>query len=422
MKIDFKILSTDHVDGFHYHSIEAFEQLPLEKKKQISANRAVKLTISTSESSIVMPMDDITILLSVFFNGLRKLNLIASIENNFWLSELATYRMSNYDKDNVFIALFLHPNTAGADAPDAQICLNKTEFWSALQITGKRFLSISKDLELNKVPYDWEKFLHEDFYGNAVDIDEPNLPSTILNRQLIASKKENTFSPKTKEQLRSIIEQEIAKNGPTCNLNHIDVSQIRDMSALFKKSKENLILQSFNGDISQWDVSHVEDMRGMFCYSPFNGDISGWDVSSVESMCSMFANSQFDGDISNWDVSHVEHMSNMFENSRFTGDISRWDVSHVEDMSNLFFLSVFDGDISTWNVSKVTSMNAMFAYSQFTGDISKWDVSSVRCMDFMFADTRCPFNLSLWNVSNVEDMEGIFQNSPCAGNIPDWVK
>ena len=32
----------------------------------------------------------------------------------------------------------------------------------------------------------------------------------------------------------------------------------------------------FTGDISNWDVSNVTDMEGMFCDSEFNGDISNW--------------------------------------------------------------------------------------------------------------------------------------------------
>ena len=42
---------------------------------------------------------------------------------------------------------------------------------------------------------------------------------------------------------------------------------------------------TFNGDISKWDVSSVNDMTGMFYYEVvFNGDISKWDVSSVNGM------------------------------------------------------------------------------------------------------------------------------------------
>jgi surface protein len=49
-------------------------------------------------------------------------------------------------------------------------------------------------------------------------------------------------------------------------------------------------------------------MWGMFMNSKFNGDISKWDISNVENMNTMFWNSKFNSDISNWNVSKVEIM------------------------------------------------------------------------------------------------------------------
>ena len=117
------------------------------------------------------------------------------------------------------------------------------------------------------------------------------------------------YQPKTKEELKKIIEKEIEKQGYNANLNMIDTSLITDMSGLFAHS-------SFNGDISKWDVSDVRDMSFMFEDSEFNGDISKWDVSNVNYFNSMFENSKFSGDISDWDVSGAKRASMMFFKSK----------------------------------------------------------------------------------------------------------
>jgi len=110
-------------------------------------------------------------------------------------------------------------------------------------------------------------------------------------------------------------------------------------------------IDNFNGDISLWDVSHVQYMNGMFVGSSFNGDISGWDVSNVVNMEMMFAMSEFNRDISKWDVHNVTDMCGMFAQSGFNGDISGWDVSHVRTMLGLFYQSSFRQDISEWQIN-----------------------------------------------------------------------
>jgi len=49
-------------------------------------------------------------------------------------------------------------------------------------------------------------------------------------------------------------------------------------------------------------------MNNLFFYSDFKGDISNWNVSNVKSMVGMFKGSFFNGDISKWNVANVIYM------------------------------------------------------------------------------------------------------------------
>ena len=97
--------------------------------------------------------------------------------------------------------------------------------------------------------------------------------------------------------------------------------------------------------ISNWDVSGVTDMCGMFsdCDSLTAAPpISGWDVSNVTNMCDMFYNCDSLTDLSslsNWDTSGVTAMDNMFTYCDSLSDISplsNWDTSGVTSMYNMF--------------------------------------------------------------------------------------
>ena len=123
---------------------------------------------------------------------------------------------------------------------------------------------------------------------------------------------------------------------PHIKLNWIDTSSVKDMSYL---------LANFPGtlDVSEWNVSNVITMDGLFAGSNFNGDLSKWNVSNVTNMMATFEKSKFNNDsIKNWNVSNVIDMNLMFMESKFNQNINNWN----------------------WNINEKCSVTAMFSQSK----------------------------------------------------------
>ena len=234
------------------------------------------------------------------------------------------------------------------------------------------------------------------------------------------------FTVKDREELERLIKAMIDRDGPNCDLNFIDVSQITDMSELFYH------IQEFNGDISKWDVSNVTNMSGMFMGSRFNGDISQWNVSNVTEMSMMFHGAQFNGDISQWDVSNVTNMVEMFNLAKFNGDISNWNPVSLTDKRNMFFCSSLTPP-AWYDKEKVVAEDRNHLEKLIKDTIEKEgpncnlnfiDVSKVQDMSYLFRsdETLKKFNGNIrgWNVSNVTNMVGMFAESDFAGDLRQW--
>ena len=158
---------------------------------------------------------------------------------------------------------------------------------------------------------------------------------------------------RSRESLSKLVLDNMSKNGPNCDLNFIDVSQLTSMEGLFRNT-------AFDGAISQWDVSHVSVFDAMFENCPFNGDISQWDTQCATLMERMFSKSRFTGDLSGWNVSKGMYFRSIFLSSDFNGDIASWDMRQAVDLRSMFKNAAFKGNISGWNVQDNAKLDGMF--------------------------------------------------------------
>ena len=146
-----------------------------------------------------------------------------------------------------------------------------------------------------------------------------------IKEKLIINKDyhDNTIVVKSFDELRKIIEDRYNKLGPgtehdPIDFNDIDVSNLDSFcnnkyQGIFEKTKFKYI------DISDWNVSNIVSMRGMF--------FKCVELKSV-------------GDLSNWNVSNVYDMTRIFSKCKsFNQDLSKWNVSNVTNRLGIFYRS-----------------------------------------------------------------------------------
>lgn len=220
-----------------------------------------------------------------------------------------------------------------------------------------------------------------------------------------------------------------ASTGPNSfneDISHWDVSSVTTMESMFE------LCVNFNQSIGDWDVSNVTDMSWMFGdAASFNQNLEQWDVSSVTNMVGMFMSAEsFNQPLDVWNVSNVTLLTGMFNfATSFDQPIGSWDVSNVTDMRTMFnFASSFNQPIGSWDVSSVTDMSFLFSRaSGFNQPIDEWDVSNVLYMNSMFLEAST-FNQDLtgWCVSNIDSEPNNFsidsglssENKPVWGTCP----
>ena len=138
-----------------------------------------------------------------------------------------------------------------------------------------------------------------------------------------------------------------------------------------------MYMKRFAMDISGWNMMNAKTLDSMFVGTTIDNDLcdfSKWDVSNVKRMRAVFKKTNFNGDISSWDVSNVETMSQMFMCSSFNGNISGWNTGNVKYFTDMFKLDyVFSQDISGWDFKSAVDVNGMLHGTMIKqNDSEKW--------------------------------------------------
>ncbi|OBV29363.1 hypothetical protein BKN38_06835 [Helicobacter sp. CLO-3] len=175
------------------------------------------------------------------------------------------------------------------------------------------------------------------------------------------------------------------------NLSHWNVSKVESMRGMFYWSlhyiKDNL-------KIEQWDTSSLRDMSYIFFRTSFSENINDWNVSKVENMEGAFMEAlDFDQPLDKWDMRNVKSISYMFHGAvSFNQNLQAWDTSNIVDMSYTFggfggadVITIYNQPLESWDISSVENMEGMFYYAKnYEQSLDKWDVSKVKNMDRMF--------------------------------------
>lgn len=200
------------------------------------------------------------------------------------------------------------------------------------------------------------------------------------------------------------------------DLSVLDTRNVENMSYMFAGFEATIL-----PDLTRLNTGNVKDMSCMFSNAHFPSlDLSSFDTSNIEHMRGMF-----DGtsgltslDVSNFNTSKVVTMEQMFRGLKVSSlDLHNFDTHNVVSMNEMFsgLTQLASLNISSFNTSNVTTMSGMFSsLFRLSGlDLRNFDTSKVTDMSRMFsyATNLASLNLSSFNTSRVQDMAGMFSNA-----------
>ena len=208
------------------------------------------------------------------------------------------------------------------------------------------------------------------------------------------------------------------------DVSHFDTKNVVDLRDMFR----GVELSTGHIDLRNWDVSRVDNTRGMFGDARIGSvDIGGWNSHSLHDTSNMFNNANISSGLNmvGFDTSNVVDMSGMFSFSNIPNlDLAYLNTSNVKSMR-----SMFEGgryypslDLARFDTRRVEDFNSMFRginIDSRTLDVSSFDTSNATFFGFMFDGTNLTGNLNLsnFNTSKAIDMSNMFSSSVLLTNV-----
>jgi len=201
-----------------------------------------------------------------------------------------------------------------------------------------------------------------------------------------------------------------------------DVSQISEMDGIFGRAKS---LEEIVG-LDTWDLSTITNIGNMFeeCTNLVSLDLSTWDVSNVSKIADFcyHCDSLKTVILDNWDLASFAPYA--FSNLLCTTpsleyvSMKNWKIPSTFNYflgSNFAFSEVETIDVSNWDLSRTTvlegTLNGRTSLKNIIG-LDSWDTSHITSMNSLFyGDSNLEtLDLSSFNMDNVTDTRGMFTN------------
>ena len=202
--------------------------------------------------------------------------------------------------------------------------------------------------------------------------------------------------PKRKVNIEQLKEM-IANKDP--KMADVDVSEIADMSELFQDSDFG---GSWTADLSEWDISKVEDVRWMFAGCKKLKEVSLPITRNVKYMFGMFQGCTSLKEVRLHHTENVVNMQHMFKGCTKLTKVELPHTENVRDMGGMFWVCASLKEVSLPNTGNVTNMESMFYGCEKLIKVELSSIENVVDMSSMFKDCEnLEQDFTSWDVRGI---------------------